>query len=161
VSPGEAKGPWPPQIFAKMVILCFERRFSKQTSVIRIKSYTLPPSNFWAGYATAPRLNVPAYRDPVKRCNFRKADWKRFCFLTTKSVKRLPSPDITNIEKAYQELRTVARKFSVGGLDTLKAKTQLIYSVSIWGAWSFVGTKPPVATRLQFYGRSVPLDSIT
>jgi len=51
-----------------------------------------------------PRLNVAAYRDPVKRCNFRKADWKRFCFLTIKSVERLPPPDTTNIEKAYQEI---------------------------------------------------------
>ena len=51
-----------------------------------------------------PRLNVPTYRDLVKRCNFHKADWKRFCFLTVKSVERLPPPDTTKIEKAYQEL---------------------------------------------------------
>jgi len=49
----------------------------------------------------SPKLQVPAYSDPVKRWNFRKDDWKRFCFLTRKSVERLPPPDI---EKAYQEL---------------------------------------------------------
>ena len=49
-------------------------------------------------------LNVPAYRDPVKRCNFHKADWKRFCFLIIKSVERLPPSDTTNIKKAYQEI---------------------------------------------------------
>jgi len=36
-----------------IVILSFERRFSKQNSVIRLKSNILPPANFWAGYATA------------------------------------------------------------------------------------------------------------
>jgi len=37
-----------------MVILCFERRFSKQNTVIRLKSNILPLPNFWAGYATVP-----------------------------------------------------------------------------------------------------------
>jgi len=46
------KGAMPPSNFWKMAILCFERRFSKQNSVIRLKSYTLPLQNFWAGYAT-------------------------------------------------------------------------------------------------------------
>jgi len=32
--------------------LCFERSFSRQNSVIRLKSNILPPPNFWAGYAT-------------------------------------------------------------------------------------------------------------
>jgi len=40
----------------------------------------------------------------VKRWNFRKADWSRFCFLTGESVELLPPPDATKIEKAYQEL---------------------------------------------------------
>jgi len=50
-----------------------------------------------------PRLKVSAYSDPVKRWNFRKADWKCFCFLTSESVEGLPPPDSTHIEKAYQE----------------------------------------------------------
>ena len=51
-----------------------------------------------------PNTKVPAYSDPVTRWNFRKDDWKRFCFLTRKSVDRLPPAETTNIEKAYQEL---------------------------------------------------------
>ena len=51
-----------------------------------------------------PKLKVPAYSDPVKRWNFRKDDWKRFWFLTRKSVEWLPPPDTTNVGKAYQEL---------------------------------------------------------
>jgi len=38
-----------------MAILCFERRFSKQNRVIRLKSNILPTPNFWAGYATVHR----------------------------------------------------------------------------------------------------------
>jgi len=36
----------PPQFLENMVILCFERRFSKQNSVIRLISNILPPSKF-------------------------------------------------------------------------------------------------------------------
>jgi len=39
----------------------------------------------------------------VKRWKFRKADWKRFCLLTDESVERLPPPDTSNIEEAYQD----------------------------------------------------------
>jgi len=61
------KGPCPPKLkkysimfWEAFFILCFERRFFKQNSVIRLKSNISPPSNFWAGYATATkrRLNV-------------------------------------------------------------------------------------------------------
>ena len=56
-SQGEPKGPCTPKFLENIVILCFDRRFLKQNSVIRLKSYTfaLPifcPPNFWAGYAT-------------------------------------------------------------------------------------------------------------
>jgi len=61
---GEPKGPFPPNFLENIVILCFERRFSEQNSVIRLKSSILdsprifwPPPNFWAGYATAPMPN--------------------------------------------------------------------------------------------------------
>jgi len=52
---------------------------------------------------TAPRFKVPAHSDPVKRWNFRKADWKRFCPLTGESVERSPPPDTPDIERAYQD----------------------------------------------------------
>ena len=48
-----AKEPCPPKFFENIVILCFERRFSKRNSVIRLKLNILPPPKFWAGYATA------------------------------------------------------------------------------------------------------------
>ena len=49
---------------------------------------------------TPPRSKVPAHSDPLKRCNFRKADWKRFCLLTDESVERLPPPDTPDIESS-------------------------------------------------------------
>jgi len=36
-------GPWPPKFLENIVILCFESRFSKQNSVIRLKSNIFPP----------------------------------------------------------------------------------------------------------------------
>jgi len=38
-------------------------------------------------HITPPKFKVPAHSDPVKRWNFRKADWKRFCLLTGESVE--------------------------------------------------------------------------
>jgi len=38
--------------------LYFERCFSIQNSVIRLKSNILAPTNFWAGYATAKNTKV-------------------------------------------------------------------------------------------------------
>jgi len=48
-----AKRAMPPKVLENIVILCFERRFSKQNNVIRLKSNILVLQNFWAGYATA------------------------------------------------------------------------------------------------------------
>jgi len=51
---GVAKGAMPSAKFSEnIVILCFETRFSKQNSVIRLKSNILRPPEFFAGYATA------------------------------------------------------------------------------------------------------------
>ena len=45
-SQGGPKGPCTPKFLENIVILCFERRFSKQNSVIRLKSNILPPQFF-------------------------------------------------------------------------------------------------------------------
>jgi len=58
VARGGKKGHAPPKFLENIVILCFERRFSIQNSVIRLKSNILAPPNFlaplnfWAGYVT-------------------------------------------------------------------------------------------------------------
>jgi len=52
--------------YTLIAIFSLERRFSKQNSVIRLKSYTLTPKffapfNFWADYATG-SVNKMYYR---------------------------------------------------------------------------------------------------
>jgi len=64
---------------------------------------TFPRSQHLPSLIMPPRFKVPAHSNPVKRWNFRKADWKRFCLLTGESVKRLPPPDTPDIERAYQD----------------------------------------------------------
>jgi len=47
VARGAKEAMIPPKVLENIVILCFERRFSKQNSVIRLKSNILGPENFW------------------------------------------------------------------------------------------------------------------
>jgi len=63
----------------------------------------LPRSQHRLSLVTPQKLKAPAHSDPVKRWNFRKDNWKRFCLFTDESVERLPPPDISNIERAYQD----------------------------------------------------------
>jgi len=50
--PGGAKGAvLPPKFLENIVILCFERRFSKQNSIIRLQSNICPPTKIF-GLAT-------------------------------------------------------------------------------------------------------------
>jgi len=58
-SQGGQRGHGPPKCLENIVILCFERRVSKQNSVIRLKSNILLPPNFWAGYATGQMWPFP------------------------------------------------------------------------------------------------------
>ena len=51
----------------------------------------------------ATEAQSPAHSNPVKRRNFRKAEWKRFCLLTDESVDKLSPQDTSNIERAYQD----------------------------------------------------------
>jgi len=60
-SQGGPTGPCPPEDLEHIVILCFERRYPKQNTVIRPKSNILPPKKFWAGYATDVLLHKVAY----------------------------------------------------------------------------------------------------
>ena len=55
VARGVKRAMAPPTFLENIVFLCFERRFSIQNGVIRLKSNILAPPNFWAGYATTYR----------------------------------------------------------------------------------------------------------
>ena len=64
----------PPRFLENIVILCFERRFSKQNSVIRLKSTILPPTNFWVGYGTGISLDAENAETLVKIYRFYRAE---------------------------------------------------------------------------------------
>jgi len=69
VSIGVAKGGKgamaPPKFLENIVILWFERPFSTQNSVIRLKS-NIPPPKLWAGYATGRLLRVAESSRPKR-----------------------------------------------------------------------------------------------
>jgi len=51
-----AKEPWPPKFLENIFILSFKRRFSKQNSVIRLKSNILAPTKFLGWLRHCPQL---------------------------------------------------------------------------------------------------------
>jgi len=64
----EGKGAVPPsKCLENIVILCFKRRFSKQNSVIRLKSNILHPQIF--ALATPLQLTIAALNKVVHRNN--------------------------------------------------------------------------------------------
>ena len=66
ISKGRVKGAMPPPKFVEnIVILCFERRFSKQNSVIRLKSNILVPLKIF-GLPPIFGLAMPLHMDTGK-----------------------------------------------------------------------------------------------
>ena len=66
-----------------------------------------PRSQHRPSLITVPKLVVPVPSEPVKRWNFRKANWKHFRLLTNKSTRHLPSPNTTKVDEAYQDFCNV------------------------------------------------------
>ena len=60
-----------------------------------------PRSQHRSSLITPPRLSLPVPGRPVKRWNFRKANWSHYNSLTNKLARNLPSPDSTNVDQAY------------------------------------------------------------
>ena len=49
-----------------------------------------------------PKLAHPKPSKPVKRWNFRKANWDHYSNLTNKLAKSIPPPESQNIDQVYQ-----------------------------------------------------------
>ena len=66
-----------------------------------------------------PKLALPVPRKPVKRWNFRKANWSYYNVLTNKLAKSLLPPDSPDVDLAYQGfcnvIRTAAKNFMPRG----------------------------------------------
>ena len=107
-----------------------------------------------------PRLKVPTHSNPVKRWNFRKADWKRFCLLTGDSVERLQPPDTPNIGSTYQILErgyyprpnNVSRV--VAGRNMRHAGTKNSRSFSSEPQWGLTLIEPLRPSYLSYNRRS-------
>ena len=73
-----------------------------------------PRSQHRPSLITPSRLAHPKPSKPVKRWNFRKANWSHYSSLTNKLARTLPPPDQHNTDQAYQclckILSTAARK---------------------------------------------------
>jgi len=76
----------PPNILENLVILCFEKRFSKQYSVIRLKSKILPPNKFlpppqffgWLRHwLFAPLINISGYAPDTRSVKKRSCELYR------------------------------------------------------------------------------------
>ena len=63
-----------------------------------------PRSQHRPSLITPPRLSLPVPGRPVKRWNFRKANWSHYKSLINKLARNLPSPDSTNMDQAHQDL---------------------------------------------------------
>ena len=73
-----------------------------------------PRSQHRPSLITPPRFALPVPSKPVKRWNFRKANWNRYCTLTNTFTKELLSPCSPDVDQAYQDfcrlIMTAARK---------------------------------------------------
>jgi len=73
-------GPYPPTL-ENMVILYFERRFSKQNSVIRLKSNILDPTIFFPKKIFGLATPLPWSTSATLSCECRQQDLLRQSFL--------------------------------------------------------------------------------
>jgi len=109
------------------------------------------------------RQSRRCHSDPVKRCNFRKADWKRFCLLTGESVKRLPPPDTPDIERAYQDFCESLLSAAKQCIPCRRRKNyvpcwdkecETLYRSFIGAQWGLPLTEPPRPYSLEYSRRS-------
>ena len=73
-----------------------------------------PRSQHRPSLITPPRLSLPIPGMPVKRWNFRKANWSHYISLTNKLARSLLPPDSMDMDQAYQDfcnaISTAAKK---------------------------------------------------
>ena len=68
---------------------------------------TFPRSQHRPSLIVPPRLALPVPSKPVKRWNFREANWSHYNALTNKISKSLLPPDLPDVDLAYQNFCNV------------------------------------------------------
>jgi len=96
-----------PKFLEHIVILCFERRFSKQNSVIRLKSNILPPQTFWAGYATEVKHAQEWLKRRCSNTNFPPASVPK---TSAQYIHNTSSAPISSTASRYLELRVTPQR---------------------------------------------------
>ena len=71
-----------------------------------------PRSQHRSSLTVPPRLALLVPSKPVKRWNFRKANWSHYNALTNKRIKSLLTPDSPDVNLAYQDFCNVIRTAS-------------------------------------------------
>ena len=69
-----------------------------------------PRSQHRPSLITPPRFAMAVPSMPVKRWNFRKADWSHYIALTNKFAKTLLPPDSLDVDAAYQDFCNTIKK---------------------------------------------------
>ena len=84
-----------------------------------------PRSQHRPSLITPPRLSLSVPGRPVKRWNFRKANWSHYKSLTNKLARNLPSPDSTNMDQAYQDLCNTLSKAAKKAIPRSRRNTYI------------------------------------
>ena len=76
------------------------------------------------------RLALPVPSKPVKRWNFRKANWSHYDALTNKLAKHLLPPDSPDVDLAYQDFCNVIRTAAENSIQRGRRNNHIPF----WGA---------------------------
>jgi len=100
----------PPKFSENIVILCFERHFSKQNSVIRLKSNILPPKIF--GLATPLSSSTLSLKVAQDHKNAKRLALFCYAFKNTSGVhSNSSSCTYSNMNDSHQECAVLADHF--------------------------------------------------
>ena len=88
-----------------------------------------PRSQHRPSLITPPRFAMAVPSMPVKRWNFRKANWSHYIALTNKFAKTLLPPDSLDVDAAYQDfcntIKKAAKKLSHAGIEITMFRVEM------------------------------------
>ena len=97
-----------------------------------VNVYKPPPTRLQhrLSLIVSPRLALPVPSEPVKRWNFRKANWSHYNTLTNKRAKIWLPPDSPDVDLAYQDfcivIRIAAKNSILRGLEIITYRVGML-----------------------------------